>query len=279
VRNLILFLWRHQFTAVFILLEAVALYLVVRSNNYQRTNFMGWSNELTGGLYSRAASAKAYLHLRETNKILVIENERLRNESRNAWHSNDPRLRYENDTLFRRLYKYIYAEVVNKTGGNRNNYLTLNRGRKHGIRPQMGVVTENGVVGVVQNVSENYCSVMSFLHQKSVVSASHKASGYFGPLTWSGISPTKGTLADIPLHVDVARGDTIVTRGFGTLFPPDIVLGYIKEIYPQAGTDFFEIEVELSMDFNQISDVYVIEHLDAPEIEELEDKNAAMDGK
>lgn len=279
MRNLILFLWRHQFTVVFLLLEAFAIFLIVNTNKYQRTNFLGWTNEITGGVYARIANAKSYLNLYHTNRQLAAENETLRNASREVWYTIDPRIRYDNDTLYRRRYKYIWAQVTNRTAGSRNNYLTLNRGLRHGIKPQMGVIAPNGVVGVVQNVSDNYCSVMSFFHQKAVVSVAHKPSGYFGPLQWDGYSGDGGILTDIPMHVPISKGDTLITRGLGTLYPPGITVGVVENFEPLPGTDFYEIRVRLGLDFRNLMDVYIVEHLDESELEWLESKNTEGDGR
>ncbi|UTW64234.1 rod shape-determining protein MreC [bacterium SCSIO 12741] len=270
MRNLIQFLWRHHFTILFVLAEALAFSILVQYNSFQKANFLGYANELTGGAFNLVNETTEYLELKEVNEQLAQENAELRSQLKTAYYSMNPEIRIIDDSTYLMQYEYIAAKVVNSTVSKRNNYLTLNVGSRFGIEPDMGVVTSDGVVGIVKNCSANYCTVLSLLHKNSQVSVRLKDLGYQGLLSWNGRNAQVAQLKDIPQHVNLSVGDSVVTHGGNSLFPANIIIGTVRSFDPQEGTDFYDIDVDLTLDFRKLSHVYVIRNRLKIEQQELE---------
>jgi rod shape-determining protein MreC len=180
-----------------------------------------------------------------------------------------------NDTLYKQQYEYISARVINNSYTKVNNYLTLDAGKNKGIQRDMAVISSTGVVGIVNDVSEHFCTVISVLNSKTRISSMIKKNGYFGSTVWSGGSPQTGSLLDIPSHAKVAVGDTVVTTSF-SLYPQNIMVGKVAEI-GTSGESFKEIKVKLSTDFQNISYVYIVRNLLKTERDTLEAKLNAND--
>ncbi len=258
MRNLIQFIWRQHFTLLFFGLQFIAFFLLVQNNSFQRANFLGFANEVSGGAFETIAEAKDYLSLKQVNENLAEEIARLKSNEQEAHFGLTPWLKVINDSLYRTQYEYTKARAINSTVSQRNNYLTIDQGSVNGLHPEMGVVCNEGVVGIIKNVSEHYSSVISVLHSRTQISAKLKSSDYFGVLTWDGEKADRVQLSDIPSHVSIAIGDTVVTRGAGGIFPRNILIGTIGDFEPIDGTNFYEININLTVDFRKLSYVFAI---------------------
>jgi rod shape-determining protein MreC len=165
--------------------------------------------------------------------------------------------------------------VLNNSIFRQHNYITLDKGRSAGVKPEMGVISSEGIVGVVRGVSENFSSVISLLNSELSVSAKLKNSGYYGSFNWTGRDYRYGKLQDIPLHVDVSIGDTVITSGYSAIFPEGILVGFVEE-YQEKGGRFLELTVELSTDFKKLNNVYIVKNLLKEEQKELENEFTAQ---
>lgn len=271
MKNLLHFIVRFHFTILFVAFELVCMLMLVNYNNYQKSQFLNSSNAISGDVYEKVSSITDYLSLVKTNEELSKENVRLSNLLPSSYlFSADSSFLYK-DTLYQQQYIYRSAKIINNSVNKQLNYITLNKGRVNGIEPDMGVVTANGVVGVVKSVSENYSSVISLLNSRLKVSAMIKKNNYFGSLSWNGKDYRKARLLDIPFHVKVRKGDTIVTSGFSSTFPEGLLLGVIDKVLTSSGSNFQEVEVLLSNDFKSLSYVKVIGYLMKNERLELEE--------
>jgi rod shape-determining protein MreC len=178
-----------------------------------------------------------------------------------------------NDTLYRQKYTYTSCKVVNNSTNRRNNFLTLDKGSNQGIRNNMAVITSTGVVGQVKDVSENFCTVMSLLNSKTTISSKIRKDGSYGPLTWDGADFRYATLHDIPTHVRLVKGDTIVTSAYSLTFPENIMVGTVESFERKSGEYFFTVQVKLSTEFKKLSHVYIVNNILKQEQEELEKKS------
>ncbi len=244
--------------------------LLVSYNNYQKTEYLNSSNALTGSLYEKVSSTTDYLALAETNEELNKENTRLKNILAESYKmSVDSSVLY-NDSLYQQQYLYRTAKIINNSVNKQLNYITLNKGRLNGIQPEMAVVTDHGVVGVVKSVSNNFSTVISLLNSRISVSAKIKKNNYFGSLSWDGRDYKSARLYEVPIHVLIQTGDTIVTSGYSSIFPEGILLGTVQEILPSSGGNFHELVIAFSNDFKSLSYVKVIGDLMKTERLELE---------
>ena len=206
-------------------------------------------------------NVKNYFELKKIYESLAKENAKLQSLSKEAFIKIVDNDIYINDSLYLQQYQFLGAKVVNNTINKRNNYIVLDKGSSNGIEPDMGVIGSNGIVGIVKDVSKNFCSVISVLHKKTHISTQIKKNKYFGILIWEGKDAEHATLSDISTHVELDIGDTLVTRGSSTIFPANILVGTISEFSVEPGEDFSTINVKLSTDFRNLTHVYIVKNL------------------
>ncbi|MDZ7635545.1 MAG: rod shape-determining protein MreC [Bacteroidales bacterium] len=175
------------------------------------------------------------------------------------------------DTISGINYSYLNARVINNSVNKQKNFITLDKGSRHGVTNGMGVASSGGVVGVVVGVSRNYAVVMSLLNTDFRLSASIARNDYFGSLAWDGINFRHARLSEIPHHVAVTEGDTIVTSGYSAIFPAGIMVGALTGGQKRGG-DFVSLEVLLSVDFKKLTNVYLIGNLTREEKNNLEEE-------
>ncbi len=265
MRNLFRFIIQNHFLILFLVIEIFSLFLLFSANPYQKVAFYNFSQTISGRTSLRMSNIRDYLNLHQENRKLAEENAMLYNNLKGSYAIKDLRP----DTSTRRKYHYLPARVINNSVNKQFNYITLDRGRKEGVEPDMAVINTDGIVGVVKSVSDNYASVLSVLNRDFRVSAKIKKNGYFGPLTWGGSSSNFATLVDIPHHVIINNGDTIVTSGYGGVFPEGFLVGTISDFRLKGG-NYYEIKVRLSNDFRKLNSVQVIRNYEKTEIDSLE---------
>ena len=272
MRSLFLFLWKHSNFVLFLLLETVCILLMVSENSFHRASSINSANAFAGSIYSGVNNFKAYFNLREINEQLSIENARLHSIAPGAY------VKYINtkatikDTVYLQQYSFINANVINNSVHRRNNYLTLDKGSYHGLKPEMAVITSQGIVGITKNVSQHFATVLSVLNKDARISARIRKNGFFGSLFWDGNDYRFGTLVDIPTHAGIQKGDTIVTNAYSAIFPDNILIGTIHSFDVKPGDNFYTIKVKFSTNFKNIGHVYVISDLFKEERKKLEQK-------
>jgi rod shape-determining protein MreC len=277
MRLLFLLLWRNNFTIVFFLLQGLSFYLLIENNKYQNASVLNATNAVVTKTTEGVSYVREYIHLRENNQFLADENARLRAQLREASYQSDTNRTEVTDTLMKQQYTFITAKVINNSVNRRNNYLTLNKGKLQGIKPEMGVITSNGIAGIVKQVSDHYCTVMSLLHKDSRISAKIKSNNFFGSLVWDGNDPRFASLNEIDKTVPVRIGDTIVTTSFSSIFPADILIGVVSAKELRKGSNFHDIRVKLTTRFDNLTYVYVVDNLMKNEQRMLEEQSNTQD--
>ena len=254
IKKLIL---KYHFTIIFILLEIVSFSLIIRHNEYQRAIFSESASTLFGNISSTITSIKDYFRLKEMNESLANENILLKNRLEEYEFLRDTIIHgmVVQDSI--PVYEYIGAKQVNATYNRTKNYITLNQGRKNGLQKEMAVCTPEGIVGLIQDLSDHFAVVIPLINVDSRISAKIKKNNYYGSLQWDGNDYAYSYLNDIPYHVEVNAGDTIVTSGLSKIFPEGIVVGYVESVDKETA-NFLKIKVKLAVDFKRINHVYVI---------------------
>jgi rod shape-determining protein MreC len=179
-------------------------------------------------------------------------------------------LNYDSLSYLNSKYSYINAGVVNNSSSYMNNYITINKGYKDGIRPDMGVVSINGIVGIVSTVNSNFSVVISLLNFRSKLSCKVKNTNYFGALSWKGGDIKYAFLEELPTHSTFEVGDTIITTGYTSAFPPGIMVGIVDSYKKQNDDNFYSLKVRLTTDFQSLSLVSVIDNTNQVEQKEIE---------
>ena len=278
MRNLLNFLVKYNYWFLFILLEVASFVLLFRFNRYQQSVFFTSANAAAGKLYEATGSIAAYFHLKETNEDLLDHNIRL--EQRVALLERALLDTQSDTTLYRSLdsvpagsrYTLHKARVIKNSLNRLDNYLTLDKGSADSIRPEMGVVDANGVVGIVYKTTPHYALVISLLNSKSSLSCKIQGSDYFGYLKWEGGDSQYAYLRDLPRHAEFSVGDTVVTSGYSAVFPPGLLVGYIDEMSDSHDGLSYLLKIRLATDFGRVSDVRVIANHDLPELKQLNEQ-------
>lgn len=272
MRSLIVFLARNYFFLLFLLLEVVSVLVLVRHNAYQRAETVNATSEIAGKLYSSRNEMTSYFNLREQNKILSTQIADLRAHQLPSLVVLNGKRNSVDDTMYRQRYTFIDAEVIDNTVTRRNNFLILNCGSNQGVKKDMGVIGPQGIVGIVREVSPNFCTVMSILHKEAKISAALKTDGTFGQLLWDGDDYRMAVLKEVPTHVKLKAGDTLVTSGLGDAFPKGIPVGTVVSFEKKTGEKTFTIQVLLSTDFRRVSHVNIVSDLMKNELDTLRQK-------
>ena len=261
MRNLILFLTRNYYFLLFLSLETFSVFLVIQNNHFQRSHFLNSSNAISGSIYEAYSGVTDYFGLKETNKKLADENVALRNQLRQSFTQQTAQPVTVKDSVNKQQYVYLTGKVVNNSTNRQKNYLTLNIGANQGVKNEMGVISSDGIVGIVRDVSGNFCSVMSVLHENMRVPVNIKKFGENAILTWGGEDEWHAKMERIPSHLKLATGDIIVTSSYSSIFPEGVMVGTIDRFEIIAGNTFYNVTVKLSTNFNRLSYVNVVNNL------------------
>jgi len=271
MRSLLNFLLRYRTLILFLILEAVALVMISSSHNYHQTVLYGAARNISGFLSRGLEKSTSYFRLRQVNEKLASENLMLRRRLEGLASVPQETFGEIRDTISGINYSYLNARVINNSVNKQKNFITLDKGTKDGVTNGMGVASSSGVVGVVVGVSRNYAVVMSLLNTDFKLSASIERNDYFGSLAWDGINYRYARLSEIPHHVAVTEGDTIVTSGYSAIFPAGIMVGALTGGQKRGG-DFVSLGVLLSVDFKKLTNVYLIGNLTREERNNLEEE-------
>lgn len=267
MQRIINFVLRYRNAFLYAFLAFISLVVTIRSHSYHQSKFFNSSRWVTGSIYGAGSDVSSYFNLQEENKRLVEENQLLR---KMLFNSQKDSIAPLDSTLA--VYEVLNARLIKNSYTSPRNYITIDKGENDGVHQDMGVITTDGILGIVENVSNNFATVQSVLNTKSNINAKIKGTEYFGSLIWDTKDYTVVQLIDIPRLVPLVVGDTIVTGGMSSIFPENVPIGTIKKYDLNASKSFYDIDVELFSDMANIKNVYLIENKDREEIQELEAK-------
>lgn len=268
MQQIINFLIKNSYKLLFLLLLGVSLTLTVKSHSYHRSQYINSSNAVSGYTYSQINSVKEYFGLRQKNEDLARENARLKEILFN-----------KKDTILEGkivvpdiLSNYVVrqAKVTKNSYTKQENFLTLDRGAIEGIQPDMAVISDKGVVGIIEKTSKNFATVISILHTKNPLNGKIKNSEHFGSITWDGKNAGYVQLIDVPKLATLKKGDTIVTGAQSAIFPENIPIGKIDRIFEEKNTNKYVINIRLFNDMTALGYVYIVENKKKKEKQALE---------
>jgi len=270
--SLFQFLYRNRAFLTFLFLEVISFWLVVNDRSYLGAKFFNSSNRIAANVLSVSSDISDYFSLGKVNAQLAEENRQLHESLLNRAPAGIDPLKI--DSLSTDSIHYVYemlaAKVINNSTRRINNYLTINKGADDGIKPGMGVVGPQGIVGKIKYTSKHFSSVISLLHSEFLISTIIKRNQVYGTLRWTSGDPLYADLQYIPRHVNLQVGDTIVTSGFNTIFPEGYQAGTISEFNISDDATFYNVKVKLATDFYSLRYVYVVKNQRAQEKDSLE---------
>jgi len=290
MRNLFAFIYSYRGFLVFVLLELLCAYLIVQNNSYQGAAFYNSANAYAGRVLEFQRQVADYFRLVEVNQALVEENRALKESLSNIMVSDlreniplmpDSSFRVKPDilTLARqkldttgivRAFKFVPGKVIKNSVRLVNNHLLINVGRADGVEPGLGVVSGGGVVGRVKAVSQNYATIYSLLHSQMKTSAKVRRTNTEGTIIWEGDDYRVATLDFIPPHIKLVKGDTVVTSGYNALYPEGVMIGRVISATQEPDKSFLTVRVELSVNFDNLTYVYVVKNTRRTERDSLE---------
>lgn len=275
MRNLLNFFIRYGAWFLFVFYAAISCFLLFQRNPFQHHVYLTSANAVVSGVYDVAANVTGYINLRDINADLQRRTADLESEVI-ALREHNRALRQQllqdslrtTDSLGR--FRFILATVVNNSVVNPYNYITVNKGRLDSIQPEMGVMDQNGVVGVVNTVSDHHARIISLLNPNFRLSCKLRGNDAFGSLVWDGKSPYEAILEELPKQVRFHKGDTIITSGYSAVFPEGIPVGTIIESTRGEDDNFNTLRIKLLTDFSTLSTVKVISNRDIADIRQAE---------
>tara|TARA_B100000575_G_C23072644_1_gene617901 strand:+ start:383 stop:1243 length:861 start_codon:yes stop_codon:yes gene_type:complete len=284
MQKVIDFLIRKKDFFVFLLLLNISFSLIFNSSFFHKSKVIVFFNGIANMTKENINNFNSYFELKKLNTQLVEENLYLRNMLENASDN------YTLDSLSKATFKYKNARVISNNLSSLKNQLVLDIGTSNGIDKEMGVISQNGIVGIITNSSLNYSSVMSVLNLNSKINAKIKRSSHFGTLEWNGVSTRHLILNDIAETADIRVGDSIITGGMSLIFPEGINVGVVSKIinqnkfrdtlnkpkiennkvkYSDFTGNYLNIEVRLHTEMSTINNVYVIKSLNREEFKTI----------
>jgi len=272
MQSLLLLLLRYGYVLLFISLETLCFYLIVRNNEYQRSVFVHSSNELSGSMLERVGQWRNYFDLERISDSLMAENARMKKDMFFLREQYD-RIQGTSRQLSDTSLSVIPARVINNSIHLQNNYMTLDKGMVNGITPRMGVICDEGVVGVIEHVSDHFSTVLPFLNSRSRIRGMITRNNAIGSISWDGKAVDELIMEGIPKHLSIQLGDTVVTSGYSTIFPEDQLIGFVSEITLPRGSNTFMIRLKTPVSMGQLRYVYIINNYNQDERLELESQN------
>lgn len=272
MRNLWIFISRYNAFFLLIIFSTVGLVLTVKNNAYQRSVTLNSTNEVVGNAYERLNIFKRYLNLGMVNDSLAAENAKLKTQLLSLTTVDSAKDVKVIDTVTNQQYTYLAAKVVKNSVTLRNNVMTINKGSIDGIKSGMAVISpQKGVVGFIRDVSEHLATIQSLLHKDTRISVIVKNNNAIGSLVWGegNFDIRKAFIKEVPNHIKMNVGDTIVTSGYGS-FPAKILVGRISKTNVATNDNFLSAEVNLFNDFSTLQYVYVVKDKKADEQKALE---------
>lgn len=265
MRNLIDFLAKYNHWFVFVILEVISFVLLFRFNSYQGSVWFSSANAVAGKVYEIDAAVKTFFSLTKINQQLNVRNLYLEQTVRKLSEqvhaeTGDSSWLLRTQAQVLKDYRLIPAKVITNSIDKRDNFITIDKGRADGVRPDMGVACGTGIVGVVYMTSEHYSVIIPVLNSKSNISVTIRKRGYFGYLHWTGGASDLAYVDDIPRHAHFRLGDLIETSGYSAMFPPGIIAGQILHVYNSRDGLSYRVQVRLTTDFGNLRDVCVIDN-------------------
>ena len=267
MQKIFLLIFTYRVFLLWLGMEIVGFALLFNNRAFQRMAFVRGVSEVGAGLRETRNEVAQYFLLDEVNAVLAEQNAALMGQKA-QWASQLMSAEYKGSTIWSN-YQMIPAKVMYQTISTERNHFIINRGVSAGCAPFMGVINEEGVVGVLESAAKHHASGLSFLHRDLRINVRVRGSEAIGLANWTGGSIQSAQLLDIPKHVNVHVGDTIETSGFGGVFPPGIHVGVVEEVAPEPGSKFLAVSFRPAVNYSGLDYVYVVSYRMREELDSL----------
>ena len=266
--RLILFFTRFRNLFLYLFLLSLSLIYAFQSSNHLSNSLTQFSLIAIAPIHHSANAVYGYFGLKKNNDSLLTEIRELKEFKMNHQRSMKV-LASDSLRIDRNRYQLYDANIIYSTRNFDINFFIIDKGKNDGIRPEMGVIHHDGVLGITKDVSSNYSRVISILHKDIGISIRNQQTRDVGIMRWSMITPTKMEISDFQKSKEVSLNDTIVTSGISSFFPASILLGRISKIDSVSDPIYYQLEVELFEDPFSQRWAHIVEDLIKIEIDSL----------
>ncbi len=279
MNTLLYFLLKARPWILFAAYTIIGCVLLFNSNPYQQSIYLTSANSFSTQVYNAANGVTSYFNLRNINEDLQRRNRDLELEVLSLkqqlvdFRDMEYAISHPVDSVLQR-YDFVLAHVINNSVHRPRNYITIQKGSLDGIRPDMGVVDQNGIVGKINVVGPHSARIISLLNDNFRVSCKIKKTNSVGSLVWKHSDYTEAIIEEIPRHATYAKGDTIITSGYSTSFPEGIPVGVVVGEMKDHDDNYLTLRVKLFTDFSKLSTVRVIVDNMADELKALENESS-----
>lgn len=262
--------------AIFILLEIAAVALLHSSSQLQSIWLNRASHHLIGWVWGTSDNIRSYFSLRERNRVLEEENALLseqlrsyremqvRDSLRSSFSAPDDR------------FRYIFAKTAKISIGAQHNHVVLNKGYSDGVSERCGIITNQGVIGVIDAVDRNYSYGRTLMNPNISVSVKVDGTEIAGPMTWDGKSTDRALMRGVPLFQKLHEGDTVRTSGYSSIFPAGIPVGTVEGSTTRNGATQ-DVAIKLFQDFSAVDYVAIVRNEGREEIDAIEKRGMEND--
>ena len=262
--KLLRYLSSRQSFLLFVLLEIIALILIIGAHDYALTKTHSLQTVISGNFNRTIYAFRQHFSLKSYNDSLIKQNALLLKILQMS----------KRDTTFMppalpEQYHFIPAFVISNQYNLQHNTLLINKGRNDGVLPDSGVISTNGIVGVVQKTSPHFSKVISILNKNLKVNVALKHTNYSGFLQWPGNDPNTFEVIDLPVDAPLKKGDTVVTGGMSGVFPKNIPVGYVVGYNLVTGRKSYKVRIKSFADMTALGPVYIVKNRLKTEMDSL----------
>ncbi len=164
-------------------------------------------------------------------------------------------------------FDVIHAKIVSRLVSKISGYFIISKGEKDSIAVGMPVVSDNGLVGIVYNTTNNYSSVRTFENSMFHVAVKDQRSNVNGILNWNG---QYLIIKNVPTTYDVEVGDRIVVSELSSIIPPSIPVGIVADRETTVSGLLSNIIIKPFAELNSLKNVIVLKTVISSELDSLE---------
>jgi rod shape-determining protein MreC len=253
---------RYKNTFLYFFFVFITLFFSFYQSDYHKSKIFKASIYINGKASEPLINLTSYFKLKKTNTRLIEENLYLKsllidkNYKSNFEDKNNPS-----------PFSLIPGQVTKNDISSSRNVIIVNKGSSDMVEKEMGVIGSKGIIGIVNQTTEKFSSVLSILHKDIKINAKHKKSNAFGSLFWDGNTPDKVNLSDISIINEIHIGDTIITGGMSAYFPEGVPIGKVIDVKNDGR--YYSLKVKLINNMTTIRNVYLLKNKYKSEIESL----------
>ena len=269
MQRLLAFIEHNVHLILFVVLQLVCGFLMFYLNPYQQAMFTHSAATITASTNQLTTNITSYLDLKNQNTKLQDQvADQFRNSPLAAFHFLEDTLTISDSNRIA-LFDLVPVQVVYNTANKGDNVFVINKGSNHGIKRNMGVISSEGVAGVVLTTSARYSSVMSLLNLNLSLTPNINGIEYYIPIKWENKGANILHIKGINKLEEISVGDIVKTGSSTVLFPKGIDIGKVAKITTKPSSQYFDLELETATDFRKLNYAYVVINKDINSIEAL----------